>query len=232
MRPWMLEAPPVEPSDADLAAFGRVLEARDPSLLPPGTPRWLFLNWLTAQGFLLHGSPQSGIPEFEVRQAVDLSPDGFSNRAGVYATSDGLWALMYALRDRSRVARMVNMTLQVREEGGWSASRSFLSLAPRGPAVTDGRSLLSPGAVYVLPPQGFESMPPYEWPGLGTVREPQWVSPVPVRPLFQVAVTPDDFPLPVRTHDAARVDALCAADPWGFPWLEEGAAITPPDRFR
>ncbi|MCP6373914.1 hypothetical protein NL455_28935, partial [Klebsiella pneumoniae] len=50
MRPWMLEAPPVEPSDTDLAAFGRVLEARDPGLLPPDTPRWLFPDWLTAQG--------------------------------------------------------------------------------------------------------------------------------------------------------------------------------------
>lgn len=97
MRPWMLEAPTLRPSDADLAAFGRALEARDPGLLPPDAPRWLFLDWLTARGFLLHGSPQAGIPEFEVRQAVDLSPDGFSNRAGVYASSDALWALMYAL---------------------------------------------------------------------------------------------------------------------------------------
>lgn len=217
MRPWMLEAPPVEPSDADLSAFRQALEARDPGLLPPGTPRWLFLNWLTAQGFLLHGSPQPGISEFEVRQAVDLSPDGFSNRAGVYATSDALWALMYALRDRSRVARMVNMALQVQGEDGWSGMRYFLSLAPRGPAVLEGRSLLSPGFVYVLSPQGFDPMPPYEWPGLGTVREPQWVSPTPVRPLLPVPVTPDDFPLSARTHDAARVDARCAADPWGFP---------------
>ncbi|MPY67306.1 hypothetical protein F8S09_11485 [Deinococcus sp. SDU3-2] len=229
MRPWMLEAPPAEPSDADLIAFGRALEARDPGLLPPGTTRWLFLDWLTAQGFLLHGSPQAGIQEFEVRQAVDLSSDGFSNRAGVYATPDGLWALMYALRNRSRVARMVNMALQIRKEGGWSTMRYFLSLAPRGPAVPDGRSLLSPGWVYVLPLQGFDPMPPYEWPGMGTVREPQWVSPDPVRPLFRVPVAPDDFPLPVRTHEAARVDARCAADPWGFPWLEE-EAVTPPHR--
>lgn len=94
MRPWMLEAPCVQPRAADLAAFGRALEARDPGLLGPDVPRWLFLDWLTAQGLLLHGSPAAGVAEFEVRQAVDLSPDGFSNRAGVYATSDGLWALI------------------------------------------------------------------------------------------------------------------------------------------
>lgn len=141
--------------------------------------------------------------------------------------------MLYALRDRPRVARMVNMALQLREPGGgWSSMLYFLSLAPRGPAVADGRSLLSPGCAYVLPPDGFDPMPPYDWPGLGTVREPQWVSPVPARPLLQVPVTPDDFPLPVRTHDAARVDALCAADPWGFPWLEGGEAPGPTRRSR
>ncbi|GGM12834.1 hypothetical protein [Deinococcus aerophilus] len=85
----------------------------------------------------------------------------------------------------------------------------------------NGRDLLAPGYVYVLPGTGFEQMPPYDWPGLGTVLEPHWVNPHPVSPLLCVPVTPDDFPLPVRTHDAARVDARAAADPWGFPWLEE-----------
>ncbi|MEW6420327.1 MAG: hypothetical protein AB1511_01185 [Deinococcota bacterium] len=32
-------------------------------------------------------------------------------------------------------------------------------------------------------------------------------------------VTPADFPLPVRTHAAGRVDARSQRDPWGFPWL-------------
>ncbi|MEW6420326.1 MAG: hypothetical protein AB1511_01180 [Deinococcota bacterium] len=50
--------------------------------------------------------------------------------------------------------------------------RDFRSLAPRDPAVTDGRSLLSPGFVDMLPPDSFEQMPPYAWPGLGMVREP------------------------------------------------------------
>lgn len=133
--------------------------------------------------------------------------------------------MMYALLDRSRVARILNMAVQVREEGGrWSPPRYFLSLAPRDPSVTDGRALLSPGFVYVLPRDGFEQMPPYDWPGLGTVLEPHWVSPNPVRSLLCVPVAPADFPLPVRTHDAARVDALSQSDPWGFPWLPEWRA--------
>ncbi|EYB67823.1 hypothetical protein DEIPH_ctg032orf0069 [Deinococcus phoenicis] len=221
LRPWMLEAPRVKLPEAAAQAFQAALMAREPGLLPEGVPRWIFLDGLARQGFLLHGSARGDLTGFEPRTPHDLSPDEFSKRTGVFAASDGLWAMMYALRDRSRVARMLNMALQVQEAGGgWSSMRYFLSLAPRGPAVTDGRDLLSPGFVYVLPPEGFEQMPPYGWPGLGTVREPHWVSPNPVRPRLCVPVMPGDFPLPVRTHDAARVDALARLDPWGFPWLD------------
>lgn len=216
----MLEAPQIKLSEGAVRAFRAALAARNAELLSPDVPRWVFLEWLAREGWLLHGSARGDLTSFEPRAPHDLSPDDFSKRTGVFAASDGLWALMYALRDRSQVARMLNMALQVREaDGSWSPMRYFLSLAPRDPGETDGRSLLSPGFVYVLP-EGFEQMPPYDWPGLGTVREPHWVNPNPVQPLLCVPVTPADFPFPVRTHGAARVDALCASDPWGFPWLE------------
>lgn len=76
--------------------------------------------------------------------------------------------------------------------------------------------------VYVLSSEGFTLSPAYDHPGLGYVQEWHWVRPAPVRPLMTVAVTPGDFPLPVRVHDAAEVRRRAQADPWGFPWLEEG----------
>lgn len=220
MLPWMLAAPTVPLPGEAAPLFRAALEARDPGLWPPDLPRWTLLQGLAGQGFLLHGSGHRDLHEFQPRAPHDLSPDDFSKRTGVFAASDGLWAMMYALRDRNRVRRMLNMALQLKQEGGWSPMRYFLSFAPHDPAVTDGRSLLAPGFVYVLPPEGFEPMPPYEWPGLGWVREPHWVNPHPVRPLLCVPVAPGDFPLPVRTHDANRVDPLSQLDPWGFPWLE------------
>lgn len=204
--------------------FWAVLEASNPELLPEGLPRWVFLEWLAREGWLLHGSARGDLTLFEPRTPHDLSPDEFSKRTGVFAASDGLWALMYALRDRSRVRRMLNTALQVWEGDRWSLTRYFLSFAPRDPGVKDGRALLAPGFVYVLPQGGFEPMPPYEWPGLGRVREPHWVNPNPVGPHLCVPVSPADFPLPVRVHDAARVDALAQRDPWGFPWLSENGA--------
>lgn len=165
---------------------------------------------------MLHGSPHAGIERFEPRTPHDLSGDEFSNRTGVFASSDALWALMYALRGPA-VTRLVNMALTVE---GLDGPRYFLSLATDDGAVHSGRDLLAPGFVYVLPSADFEQMPAYDWPGLGTVQEPQWVCPTPVRPLFAVPVQPADFPLPVRLHDRETVDARCQADPWGFPWLD------------
>lgn len=216
----MLQAPPETPSPADAQAFAAAWAARDAGLLPPATPRWLFLRWLTGQGLLLHGSRQAGIARLEPRTPFDLSPDEFSGRTGVFAASDGLWAMMYALRDPAKVGRMLNMALQREDDAGWSATQYFLSFAPRDEGTSVGRDPLSPGWVYVLSADGFEQMPPYDWPGMGRVREPHWVSPHAVAPLWSLRVTSDDFPLTVRTHGAARVDARAQADPWGFPWLE------------
>lgn len=219
----MLEKPALTLSAEGENVFRRMWEDRGLSLRPAPLPLWSFLDWLTARGFLLHGSQAPDITTFELRTPHDLTGDEFSSRTGVFASSDALWALMYALRGPS-VRRMVNMALQVREEAGWSPRRYYLSLATDDAGVREGRELLSPGWVYVLPADGFEQMPPYDWPGLGKVQEPQWVSPQGVTPLWSVAVQPQDFPLPVRLHDAARVDERCRADPWGFPWLEENGA--------
>lgn len=220
MRPWMLEAPDQKLTASDLAAFAAAWAARDLHQLPEGVPRWLFLQWLTEQGYLLHGSQQPEIARFEPRTPVDRSPDDFSKRTGVFASSDGLWAMMSALRHRMRVQRMLNMALRLKTDVAWSPTQDFLSFASRETGGTDPRELLAPGVVYVLPADGFKQMPPYDWPGLGRVLEPHWVGPQAVEPLWSVPVTPADFPLSVRLHDAARVDALAQADPWGFPWLQ------------
>lgn len=216
----MLELPPFEYSKATEDAFEAALAARDAMRLPTAVLRWTFLQWLTHQGWLLHGSGRADIDFFEPRTPVDLSPDEFSKRTAVFAAADGVWAMMYALTDRTRIKRMLNMALQVRKTNAWSTMYYFLSLAPHDADITDGRELLRTGSVYVLPPDGFEQMPAYHWPSLGDVLEPHWANPRPVHPIMRVPVSPIDFPLPVRAHDAARVDALSQTDPWGFPWLD------------
>lgn len=216
---WTLNAPLYEPSHTEQRAFAAALSTGDGAKLP-SVPRWVFLEWLTRRGWLLHGSSRGDLSHFEPRAPKDLSPETFSKRTAVFAASDGVWAMMYALANRTRTKRMLNMALQARDGGGWSRTRYFLSLAPLDSSVTAGRNLLQPGSVYVLPRDGFVQMPAYHWPGLGDVLEPHWANPRPVRPIMRVPVAPDDFPLSVRTHDAAQIDTLSQSDPWGFPWLE------------
>lgn len=218
MHDWMLEAPMVKLAEQTIRDFQRALDERDAGLLPPQTPRWIFLDWLAKQGYLLHGSPQG--PRAELRPQVKNynQPDDFSNTQGVYAASDGLWAMMYALRGPN-VAGQNDMGLQLFENGQWSRMKYFLSLAPKGIGVTDGRALMAPGFVYILARAGFQQSPPYQHLGLGYVQEAHWVNPKPVKPLLCVPVAPDDFPLMVRLHDDAQVRARAQRDPWDFPWL-------------
>ncbi|PNY80134.1 hypothetical protein [Deinococcus koreensis] len=219
MRPWMLEAPRVKLPESAVQAFERAWSEHDLTALPDGVPRWLFLEWLAGRGLLLHGSPHTSLTELVPRDHDYAQPDDFSNTIGVYATSDALWAMMYAFRSPN-VAQQSDMALRQWEDGQWSPMRYFYSVAPLASEVTDARTLLQPGAVYVLSRSGFRQSPAYEHGGLGLVLEAHWVNPKPVRPLMIVPVYPADFPLPVRLHDAARVKALSYSAPWGFPWLE------------
>jgi len=76
MHPWMLTAPQATLPGSATTAFQAAWDARDPALLlPPETPRWLFLRWLQGLGVLFHGSPQAGLTEFEPRTPHDLSAD-------------------------------------------------------------------------------------------------------------------------------------------------------------
>lgn len=188
--------------------------------LPPHVPVWVFLDWLTRRGLLLHGSPVAGLDVLQARDHDYGQADDFSNTIGVYACSDAVWAMMYALRGPG-VAQQSDMALRLWEHGGWSEKRYFYSLAPTEPNVTDARQLLAPGTVYVLDGAGFTLSPTYEHGGLGRVQEAHAVHPGPVTPLWAVPVRPEDFPLPVRLHDAATVRGRSAADPWGFPWLDD-----------
>lgn len=186
--------------------------------LPSHVPVWVFLDWLTRRGLLLHGSPVAGLELLHPRDHDYGQADDFSNTVGVYACSDAVWAMMYALRGPG-VAQQSDMALRLWQGDGWSRMRYFYSLAPQDPAVTDAGALLAPGTVYVLDAAGFTPSPTYEHGGLGRVQEAHAVHPGPVAPLWSVPVRPGDFPLPVRLHDAAEVRRRSAADPWGFPWL-------------
>ncbi len=181
-------------------------------------PRWQFLCHLADHhDFALHGSGDPSIALFEPRQSQDLNE--FGNQKAIYAASDGLWAMFFAIVDRERVTSITNACVRLADEAGnihgpyyvFSVSRSAL---PKQPWRT--------GTVYLLPRSTFTLQPPIPF-GPNEVHIAQLASLVPVHPLAKLTVTPEDFPflMQIRGHDDERLQEYATALQTGAPWPED-----------
>ena len=214
---YWLPRPPFTPG-AELNArlepfYRRLLAGEDVGGMLP-VPLWQFLCWLTdSKGHLLHGSGHEDIGEFEPRQSNDV--DEFGNRKAVYAASDGIWPMFFAIVDRNRYA-MTIVNAAIRLEGPATGSFYFFSL-------TDGVLAKQPwreGFVYVLPREGFEEQA-LRRSGDSVIHSNQWANLQPVEPLARLRVRPTDFPFltEIRGQDDEMLAQRAAANPDGFPWL-------------
>jgi hypothetical protein len=181
-------------------------------------PLWQFLCWLAdSKGHLLHGSGDGTILEFEPRQSNDV--DEFGNRKAVYAASDGIWAMFFAIVDRKSYSMtIVNAAVRLEAPSG-EVSEPFYFFS-----LTDKVLMKQPwreGFVYVLPREGFEEQAPRRA-GDYLVHSNQWANLRPVKPLAKFRVRPTDFPFlnRVRGQDDALLAQRAAANPDGFPWVE------------
>ena len=181
-------------------------------------PKWQFLCHLADQhGIALHGSGDPNIALFEPRQSNDLTE--FGNQKAIYAASDGLWAMFFAIVDRERVMSITNACIRLTDETGtlhgpyyvFSVSQSAL---PTQPWRT--------GTVYLLPRSTFITQPPMAF-GTNQVQVAQLASFVPVQPFAKLTVTPTDFPflMQIRGHDDKRVQEYATAMQTGAPWPED-----------
>jgi len=178
-------------------------------------PKWQFLCRLADHhDIALHGSGDPNIVLFEPRQSNDLNE--FGNQKAIYAASDGLWAMFFAIVDRERVMSITNACIRLADEAGnihgpyyvFSVSQSAL---PNQPWRT--------GTVYLLPRSTFTLQPPITF-GSNQVHIAQLASPVPVQPLAKLMVTPADFPflMQIRGHDDQRLQEYATALQTGAPW--------------
>ncbi len=225
LPPYFLPRPPLDLTPATLTAFARLYRG---SVLPAhgqvvdytlAPPRWQFLSWLCdTQDVLLHGSGNPSIRAFEPRKSDDL--DAFGNRQAVYAASDGIWPLYFAIMDRDHyVHSLINACFRVvGADGALSDPYYFFSIDDDALPHRPWRS----GTIYILPRAGFEQQPQASYRGVD-VETMQWASPTPVQPLARVAVSPDDFPFlaQMRAHDMAVVSQRASRNPTGFPWMDE-----------
>lgn len=178
-------------------------------------PKWQFLCHLADHyGIAMHGSGNPDIAMFEPRQSNDLNE--FGNQKAVYAASDALWAMFFAIVDRDRVGSITNACVRLTDETGvfqgpyyvFSVSQSAL---PSQPWRT--------GTVYLLPRSRFTGQPPMEF-GSYQAHIAQLASFEPVQPLAKLIITPEDFPFlqQIRGHDDERLQEYATALQTGTPW--------------
>src|SRR5215510_7569665 len=181
-------------------------------------PKWQFLCHVADHhDIALHGSGSPAIALFEPRQSNDLGE--FGNQKAVYAASDGIWSMFFAIVDRDRVGSVTNACVRLADETGtlhgpfyvFSVSQSALPNQP-----------WRMGTVYLLPRKTFMTQPPMAF-GPNQVHIAQLASLEPVQPLAKLIVTPEDFPflMQIRGHDDERLQEYANALQTGAPWPQD-----------
>lgn len=174
---------------------------------------WQFLCALAdRREIAFHGTGDPSIESFEPRKPIDFAP--FGDQEAVFATSDPIWAMFYAIVDRDRYDLTLSNGCIVLTDG--SGPPHYFFSVSRGAL---GRQPWRTGHVYFLPADTFVEQPAGTYAG-HEARIPQLASPVAVRPFARLEVAPDDFPFlaQIRGHDDDRLaeyaQAVMAAAPW------------------
>jgi hypothetical protein len=200
--------PPLELSSEEEGRFeGLLAEIRDDpdgGRLEVGDgPHWRFVEWLTRRdAVIFHGSPKPDIDVFApARTSVELMDHaGTGNLAAVYGTPFGLWAMWFAVIDRSRLEGSIrNGVLRWTSRDGRTLDLYHFSVHHEHV----GGDIWRPGTLYLLPRETFRAHPLF--PGGSAASE--WASPEAVRPLKRIVLEPEDFPFrdQVGGHDDSLV---------------------------
>ncbi len=103
---YIVSRPPLTLDHATHAACDALLAeclarpGRDLTERLPARP-WQFCCYLTdTHAVLIHKSKHAGITAFTPRRSFDTNP--FGDRSAVFAASDGIWPMFFALLDRER----------------------------------------------------------------------------------------------------------------------------------
>lgn len=222
VQDYLLARPPFAITPESRDAFEQLIEST-----PAGDcvdyripyPKWQFLSYLCdTRDLVLHGSQVAGIEIVEPRQSNDIK--AFSNQRAIYATTDGIWVIYFAIIDRKRFSTLSLFNSCLRAgvfPDQLSEPLYFFS-------ITHSALLQSPwceGAVYILSRQPFTQEAMQHMQGLDIVF-PHWISNTPARPIAILPVGPQDFPFldRIHGHNDEKLAQLATTDPDGFPWPE------------
>lgn len=177
---------------------------------------WKFLCGVAnRRQIAFHGTGDPNIESFEPRRPIDFA--AFGDQNAVFATSDPIWAMYYAIVDRNRYRITLNngCILLLDSEGHPGTPHYYFSISRNALRRRPWRA----GYVYLLPAGSFVEQPSGMYAGQ-RARVPQLASPIAVEPFARLRVAPSDFPFlaQIRGHDDERLAeyarAVMAADPW------------------
>jgi hypothetical protein len=181
-----------------------------------GVTPWQFLSAVAERREIaFHGTGDPSIEVFEPREPIDFAP--FGHQKAVFATTDPIWAMFYAVVDRVRYRLTLSngCILLMDAEGRPGLPHYFFSITRAALRERPWRR----GYVYFLPAETFVAQPGDTYAGR-VARVPQLASPVAVTPFARLRVSPGDFPFlaQIRGHEDSRLgeyaQAVMSAAPW------------------
>jgi hypothetical protein len=152
-------------------------------------PKSDFLNYLCDwRGYVMHGSP---LHDLDVLAPVRKSRDNneFGNRQQIFGSPDAMWAMWFAILDKSKYNLTNNGCVRV-------------GLGPRRvkyyhfalPKSNKENTPFTEGMIYIVCAEDFPDKRPYPLLEHFNAEIEEWGSTNPITPLARIRVRPEDFP--------------------------------------
>lgn len=176
-------------------AFDVILDAalvgdpRKPISYNLSFPRAEFLNYICDwRGFVVHGSPAR---DLGILQPIRIGRDNneFGNRQQIFCSPDAMWAMWFAILDKSKFNQTRNGSVRV-GRGSQRVKYYHFEL----PKQNQENNPFTDGMMYIARAQDFPDKrlyPILDWFD-GEIEE--WGSAQPVTPVARLRVSPRDFP--------------------------------------
>lgn len=152
-------------------------------------PKSDFLNYLCDwRGLVVHGSPMHDLDTLQpIRKSGDNNE--FGNRQQIFGSPDAMWAMWFAILDKSKFNQTRNGCIRVGLGAGRVKYYHF-----ELPKSNRKNIPFTEGMIYITRPNDFPDKRPYPLLDHFNAEIEEWGSTQPITPLARLKVSPEDFP--------------------------------------
>jgi hypothetical protein len=152
-------------------------------------PKSDFLNYLCDwRGLVVHGSPMHDLDTLQpIRKSGDSNE--FGNRQQIFCSPDAMWAMWFAILDKSKYNLTRNGCVRVGLGAGRIKYYHF-----ELPKSNRENIPFTEGMIYIARASDFPDKRPYPLLDHFNAEIEEWGSTNPITPLARIKVRPEDFP--------------------------------------